>query len=256
MSTPVPPALSIEGLGLQIGGATILKDVALEIEAGTLVGVIGPNGAGKTTLFNVISGIMKPTSGRVVMDGTDITSASVSARARAGLGRTFQTSSLFPRLTVLENVRLAAQVSLGGSASLLRIPRRSDAATELALEKLEAVGLSHKQDTAAGDMSHGDKRKLEIAVLLATDASIVLLDEPMAGVASGDVSGLVENIRDLQRQKGCTVLMVEHHIDVLMGLVDRVAVMYFGTIIAFDTPQNIMNDPLVQSAYLGTGTAA
>ena len=256
MSTPVPPALSIEGLGLQIGGATILKDVALEIEAGTLVGVIGPNGAGKTTLFNVISGIMKPTSGRVVMDGTDITSASVSARARAGLGRTFQTSSLFPRLTVLENVRLAAQVSLGGSASLLRIPRRSDAATELALEKLGAVGLSHKQDTAAGDMSHGDKRKLEIAVLLATDASIVLLDEPMAGVASGDVSGLVENIRDLQRQKGCTVLMVEHHIDVLMGLVDRVAVMYFGTIIAFDTPQNIMNDPLVQSAYLGTGTAA
>ncbi len=256
MSTPVPPALSIEGLGLQIGGATILKDVALEIEAGSLVGVIGPNGAGKTTLFNVISGIMKPTSGRVVMDGTDITSASVSARARAGLGRTFQTSSLFPRLTVLENVRLAAQVSLGGSASLFRIPRRTDAATELALEKLEAVGLSHKQDTAAGDMSHGDKRKLEIAVLLATDASIVLLDEPMAGVASGDVSGLVENIRDLQRQKGCTVLMVEHHIDVLMGLVDKVAVMYFGTIIAFDTPQNIMNDPLVQSAYLGTGTAA
>ncbi|WP_404433491.1 ABC transporter ATP-binding protein [Microbacterium lacus] len=256
MNTPVPPALSIEGLGLQIGGATILKDVALEIEAGSLVGVIGPNGAGKTTLFNVISGIMKPTSGRVVMDGTDITSASVSARARAGLGRTFQTSSLFPRLTVLENVRLAAQVSLGGSASLFRIPRRTDAATELALEKLEAVGLSHKQDTAAGDMSHGDKRKLEIAVLLATDASIVLLDEPMAGVASGDVSGLVENIRDLQRQKGCTVLMVEHHIDVLMGLVDKVAVMYFGTIIAFDTPQNIMNDPLVQSAYLGTGTAA
>ena len=219
------------------------------------MGVIGPNGAGKTTLFNVISGLMKPTAGRILLDGADITSASVPARARAGLGRTFQTSSLFPRLTVLENVRLAAQVSLGGSASLLRFPRRSDAATELALAKLEAVGLSHKRDTAAGDISHGDKRKLEIAVLLATEASIVLLDEPMAGVGSGDVAGLVGNIRDLQREKGCTVLMVEHHIDVLMGLVDKVAVMYFGTIIAYDTPQNVMADPIVQSAYLGTGAA-
>ncbi|GAA1848667.1 ABC transporter ATP-binding protein [Microbacterium koreense] len=256
MSAPVPSALRIEGLGLQIGGASILKDVQLDVAAGSLVGVIGPNGAGKTTLFNVISGIVRPTAGRVLMDGTDITSASVPARARAGLGRTFQTSSLFPRLSVLENVRLAAQVSLGGSSSLFRFPRRSDAATELALQKLEAVGLSHKLDTAAGDMSHGDKRKLEIAVLLATEASIVLLDEPMAGVASGDVAGLVQNIRDLHAEKGCTVLMVEHHIDVLMGLVDKVAVMYFGNIIAYDTPEAVMADPTVQSAYLGTGTAA
>lgn len=264
MSTPAPSApdartarrgspLKIEGLGLQIGGATILKDVELDVAAGSLVGVIGPNGAGKTTLFNVISGLMKPTAGRVVLDDRDITTASVPARARAGLGRTFQTSSLFPRLTVLENVRLAAQVSLGGSASLLRFPKRTDAATELALEKLEAVGLSHMREAYAGDISHGDKRKLEIAVLLATDASIVLLDEPMAGVASGDVAGLVENIRDMQREKGCTLLMVEHHIDVLMGLVEKVAVMYFGSIIAYDTPQKIMDDPIVQSAYLGTG---
>ncbi|WP_127474498.1 ABC transporter ATP-binding protein [Microbacterium sulfonylureivorans] len=268
MSTPVPSAsptapaaprrgshLKIEGLGLQIGGATILKDVELDVAAGSLVGVIGPNGAGKTTLFNVVSGLMKPTAGRVLLDDDDITTASVPARARAGLGRTFQTSSLFPRLSVLENVRLAAQVSLGGSASLLRFPRRSDAATEVAIAKLEAVGLGHKRDFAAGDISHGDKRKLEIAVLLATETSIVLLDEPMAGVGSGDVDGLVGNIRDLHREKGCTVLMVEHHIDVLMGLVDKVAVMYFGTIIAYDTPQNVMENPLVQSAYLGTGAA-
>ncbi|MET0297828.1 MAG: ABC transporter ATP-binding protein [Microbacterium sp.] len=252
MEAPAPSALTIEGLGLQIGGATILKDVALDVAAGSLVGVIGPNGAGKTTLFNAISGLVKPTSGRILMDGVDITSASVSHRARAGLGRTFQTSSLFPRLSVLENVRLAAQVALGGSASLLRFPKRTDAATERALANLAAVGLSHKLETAAGDISHGDKRKLEIAVLLATDASIVLLDEPMAGVGSGDVSGLVENIRTLQSEKGCTVLMVEHHIDVLMGLVQKVAVMYFGSIIAYDTPQNVMDDPLVQSAYLGT----
>jgi branched-chain amino acid transport system ATP-binding protein len=255
MSTPAPSALQISGLGLQIGGATILKDVELDVAAGSLVGVIGPNGAGKTTLFNVISGLLKPTSGRVLMNGDDITSMSVPARARAGLGRTFQTSSLFPRLSVLENVRLAAQASLGGDYSLLHFPRRSDAATGLALAKLEAVGLSHKLDTPAGDISHGDKRKLEIAVLLVTDASIVLLDEPMAGVGSGDVAGLVENIRDMHRENGCTVLLVEHHIDVLMGLVDKVAVMYFGGIIAYDTPQNIMDDPLVQSAYLGTSVA-
>ncbi|KRA23672.1 ABC transporter ATP-binding protein [Microbacterium sp. Root61] len=255
MSAPLPSALRIEGLGLQIGGATILKDVELDIAAGSIVGVIGPNGAGKTTLFNVVSGLMKPTSGRILMGGDDITSTSVPARARAGLGRTFQTSSLFPRLSVLENVRLAAQVALGGDYSLLRFPRRTDAATARALEKLDAVGLGHKLDTAAGDISHGDKRKLEIAVLLATEASIVLLDEPMAGVASGDVPGLVENIRQMQAQNGCTVLMVEHHIDVLMGLVEKVAVMYFGTIIAYDTPQNVMANPLVQSAYLGTSAA-
>jgi branched-chain amino acid transport system ATP-binding protein len=245
----------VEGLGLQIGGATILEDVELDVAAGSLVGVIGPNGAGKTTLFNVISGLMKPTSGRVLMNGHDITTASVSARARAGLGRTFQTSSLFPRLSVLENVRLAAQVTQGGDYSLVRFPRRADAATQAAIATLETVGLSHKLDTAAGDISHGDKRKLEIAVMLATDARIVLLDEPMAGVASGDVSGLVENIREMQRANGCTVLMVEHHIDVLMGLVAKVAVMYFGSIIAYDTPQNIMANPLVQSAYLGTARA-
>lgn len=252
MSTPVPSALTIEGLGLQIGGATILHDVDLDIAPGSLVGVIGPNGAGKTTLFNVISGVATPTSGRIQMHGEDITRTSVSQRARAGLGRTFQTSSLFPRLSVLENVRLAAQVALGGNYSLLRFPRRTDAATGLALEKLTLVGLTHKLDTPAGDISHGDKRKLEIAVLLATDASIVLLDEPMAGVASGDVAGLVDNIREMQREKQCTVLMVEHHIDVLMGLVEKVAVMYSGSIIAFDTPENVMANPLVQSAYLGT----
>ncbi|EIC08117.1 hypothetical protein HMPREF1529_02365 [Microbacterium sp. oral taxon 186 str. F0373] len=253
MSTPVPSALLIEGLGLQIGGATILKDVDLDVAPGSIVGVIGPNGAGKTTLFNVISGVARPTAGRIVMDGVDITRASIAQRARAGLGRTFQTSSLFPRLSVLENVRLAAQVGRGGNFSLLRFPRRTDAATELAFDQLVKVGLTHKLDTAAGDISHGDKRKLEIAVLLATEAKIVLLDEPMAGVASGDVAGLVDTIREMQELTGCTVLMVEHHIDVLMGFVQKVAVMYSGSIIAFDSPARIMENPVVQSAYLGRG---
>ena len=255
MNAPVPPAESairVENLGLQIGGATILKDVQLDVAAGSFVGVIGPNGAGKTTLFNVISGLVKPTAGRVLMHGKDITSMSVPARARAGLGRTFQTSSLFPQLSVLENVRLAAQAARGGSGSLLHFPRRADHAVEIAHEKLRTVGLDHKARALAGDISHGDKRKLEIAVILATKADIVLLDEPMAGVASGDVAGLVENIRTMQADKGCTVLMVEHHLEVLLGLVEKVAVMYFGSIIAYDTPQMVMADPVVQRAYLGS----
>lgn len=252
MSIPVPSALRIEGLGLQIGGATILDRVNLDIAPGSLVGVIGPNGAGKTTLFNAISGIVRPTAGSIRMAGRDITKASVPQRARAGLGRTFQTSSMFPRLSVLENVRLAAQVGIGGSYSLFRFPRRGDNSTAVALEQLEKVGLVHKRDFAAGDISHGDKRKLEIAVLLASDASIVLLDEPMAGVASGEVDSLVGTIRQMQVDTGCTVLMVEHHIEVLMGLVDKVAVMYSGSIIAFDTPEKVMADPIVQGAYLGT----
>nr|WP_274638159.1 ABC transporter ATP-binding protein [Microbacterium bovistercoris] len=252
MTAPNPPALRISGLGLQIGGATILKDVDLAVDSGALVGVIGPNGAGKTTLFNAVSGVVRPTAGRIEMDGTDVTRMSVAQRARAGLGRTFQTSSLFPRLTVLENVRLAAQAAAGGSYSLIRFPRRSDAATGLAWDTLRAVGLDHKAQSPAGDISHGDKRKLEIAVLLAVRPRTVLLDEPMAGVASGDVPGLVDSIRTFHRETGCTLLMVEHHIDVLMGLVEKVAVLYFGEVIAFDTPQRIMADPLVQSAYLGS----
>jgi len=254
--TPAPPStgasLRIEGLGLEIGGATILKDVDLAIEPGALVGVIGPNGAGKTTLFNAVSGVIRPTAGRILMDDVDITRTSVPQRARAGLGRTFQTSSLFPQLSVRENVRLAVQATESGSYSLFRFPNRNDSTSQQAEQLLASVGLTHRLDARAGDISHGDKRKLEIAVLLATRSRLVLLDEPMAGVASGDVAGLVENIRGLQRETGCTVLMVEHHIEVLMGLVDLVAVMYFGSIIAVDTPQRIMENPTVQSAYLGT----
>ena len=251
MTTPATPALQVQGLGLTIGGATILEDVDLEVERGSFIGVIGPNGAGKTTLFNVVSGITRPTSGTVHLDGRDVTGTSVHRRARAGLGRTFQTSSLFPQLTVRENVRIAAQVGLGGSLSPFRFPRLGDRATREAEEHLGEVGLGDKLDLPAGSLSHGDKRKLEIAVLRATDADVVLLDEPMAGVGSGDVAGLSDTIHRMHREKGSTILMVEHHMEVLLGLVDKVAVMYFGTIIAFDTPEAVMANPTVQSAYLG-----
>ncbi len=242
--------LTVEHLGLQIGGARIIDDVSLSVSEGEMLGVIGPNGAGKTTLFNLISGVLKPTEGTVELEGRNVTSEPIHRRARAGLGRTFQTSSLFPALTVLENVRLVAQTKLGGEISVFRFPSRGDEATAIALQQLEAVGLTRHLDTAAGVLSHGDKRKLEIAMLLAGDPRVILLDEPMAGVGSADVPGLVELIRSVH-ESGRTILMVEHHMDVLLGLVDRVAVMHHGQLLAIGTPSEVMADSRVQSAYLG-----
>ena len=243
------PAVEARGLGWQVGGARIVKDVSFTVAPGEMVGVIGPNGAGKTSLFNLISGINPVTTGQVFLNGQDVTHAPIAARARAGLGRTFQTSSLFPQLSVLENVRLAAQSRMGGNLSILKFPRRGDAATLEASDHLERVGLPAR-DAVAGDLSHGDKRKLEIAVLLAQDPSVILLDEPMAGVAHADVPGLTEVIRDLNTL-GKTVLIVEHHLEVVLGLVERVAVMHQGELLAIDTPETIMANPTVQSAYLG-----
>ncbi|MBB1483173.1 ABC transporter ATP-binding protein [Tessaracoccus sp. MC1865] len=247
--TAVGPALEVRDLCWQVGGARIVRDVSLAVAPGEMVGVIGPNGAGKTSLFNLISGINPVSSGRVLLLGKDVTKHSVASRARAGLGRTFQTSSLFPRLSVLENVRLAAQQRLGGSLSILKFPRSADDATRLAREMLDIVQLGSRR-SFAGDLSHGDKRKLEIAVLLAQDPSVILLDEPMAGVAHADVPGLTEVIRDLNNL-GKTVMIVEHHLEVVLGLVSRVAVMHHGELLAFDEPGAIMATPTVQSAYLG-----
>lgn len=248
--TTTGAALAVAHIGLRIGGARILHDVSLTIPRGEMLGVIGPNGAGKTTLFNVISGVMTPTDGRVHLTGRDITREPIHRRARLGVGRTFQTSSLFTGLSVLENVRLAAQTKLGRATSVFAFPRAGDAASELARQQLEEVDLGHHVDSIAGNLSHGDKRKLEIAMLLATDPTVILLDEPMAGVSSGDVPALSAVIRRLHHG-GRTVLMVEHHMDVVLGLVDRVAVMHHGELLICDTPEVVMADAGVQSAYLG-----
>ena len=242
--------LRLEHVGLSIGGARILNDVSLDVPAGEMLGVIGPNGAGKTTLFNVISGVVRPTEGTVRLDGRDVTHEPIHRRSGAGLGRTFQTSSLFPGLTVVENVRLAAQAHAGGATSVFSTPRRSDAATRRALDALAEVGLDHRADAVSSGLAHGEKRKLEIAMLIAMDPKVVLLDEPMAGVGSGDVPAITEVIRNLHHG-GRTVLMVEHHMEVVLGLVDRVAVMHHGELLAVDTPEAVMANPTVQSAYLG-----
>lgn len=242
--------LDLDGVSLQIGGARIINDISLSVEAGQMLGVIGPNGAGKTTMFNLISGIMSPTAGKIFLEGKDIAAVAIEDRARLGLGRTFQTSSLFPGLSAYENVRLAAQVRVGGEISLFRFPKPNDQAGQITLAALDEVGLSHHSATLAGVLSHGDKRKLEIAMLLATEPKVILLDEPMAGVSSGDVPGLVEVIRRVH-QSGRTVLMVEHHLEVVLGLVEKVAVLHHGELLAFDEPSAVMANKTVQSAYLG-----
>lgn len=246
--TAAVPVLRLRDLGWTVGGATILEGVSLDVHEGEFMAFIGPNGAGKTSLFNLISGINPASRGTIELDGTDITSQAVHARARRGLGRTFQTSSLWPAMTVADHVRLAAQAAAGGS---FRIWRRAAPYTDKVAGVLERTGLVARAETPAAELSHGEKRKLELAVLLVGEPRLMLLDEPMAGVSAEEVPALTELIRSLHRDEGRTVLMVEHHMDVLLGLADRLAVMHHGTLLALDTPEAVMADATVQQAYLG-----
>jgi branched-chain amino acid transport system ATP-binding protein len=245
------PILATRDLGLDIGGARIVADVSLEVRAGELVGIIGPNGAGKTTLYNLLSGTVRPTTGSVELDGKDVTRDPPHRRTQAGLGRSFQVSSVFPLLSVGENVRLAAEAKLGGTLNVVRRAARYRPALERAGDALGKVGLASRTAWPAGMLSHGDKRKLELAMLLAGDPRVILLDEPMAGVSVEDVEGLVEVIRSVHADEGRTVLMVEHRMEVVIGLAERIAVMHHGSLLAFDTPDRVMADETVQTAYLG-----
>ncbi len=246
-----PSILATRHLGLDIGGAKIVVDVSLEVREGELLGIIGPNGAGKTSLFNLLSGLYRPTAGSIELDGREVTGDPPHKRAGAGLGRTFQVSNVFPLLTVFENVRLAAHAALGGT---MRIWTRADAVREArdrADRAVGRVGLAERSGRTAGSLSHGDKRKLELAMLLAGRPRVILLDEPFAGVSMEDVPELVELIGSVHREEGKTVLMVEHHMDVVIGLAERIAVMHHGALLACDTPAAVMANETVQSAYLG-----
>ncbi|MFB6813408.1 ABC transporter ATP-binding protein [Streptomyces sp. NPDC056347] len=244
------PVLRLAGIGWSVGGATIVEDVSLSVREGEFLAFIGPNGAGKTSLFNLISGVTTATFGTIELDGTDLTGRPAHARARLGLGRTFQTSSLWPAMSVAEHVRLAAQAARGGSHRLWRRAPRFTAEVDGVLER---TGLAHRAGATAAELSHGEKRKLELAVLLVGEPRLMLLDEPMAGVSAEEVPALTELIRTLHRDEGRTVLMVEHHMDVLLGLADRLAVMHHGRLLALDTPEAVTADPTVQQAYLGEG---
>ncbi|MFJ9541090.1 ABC transporter ATP-binding protein [Streptomyces sp. NPDC101225] len=242
------PVLRLREIGWTVGGATIVDAVSFDVREGEFLAFIGPNGAGKTSLFNLISGLNPASRGTIELDGRDITAEAAYARARRGLGRTFQTSSLWPGMTVADHVRLAAQAADGGS---YRIWRRADTSPERVDGVLSRTQLTHRADTCAEALSHGEKRKLELAVLLVGEPRLMLLDEPMAGVSAEEVPALTELIRSLHKEEGRTVLMVEHHMDVLLDLADRLAVMHHGTLLALDGPRSVMADPTVQQAYLG-----
>ncbi len=243
--------LAARGLGWTVGGAVIVSDIDLELHRGELLAVIGPNGAGKSTLLHLLSGVTRPTAGTVELGGRDVTRHGVARRARAGLGRTFQTSSLFDGLSATENVRLSVQSRGRAPLSVLR---RAGSAAELAEvgSLLERVRMAHRAGRTAGELSHGDRRKLEVAVALARRPALLLLDEPVAGVSMEDVPDLVDLVGSLA-DDGVSVVMVEHHMDVVLGLADRVAVLHHGRLLAVGTPSEVTADPTVQQAYLGEG---
>lgn len=244
-------ALKVKDLSLNIGGAKILDGITLDVASNETLGIIGPNGAGKTSFFNLLSGIRKPSRGQIFVGDTETTNLQPHECARAGIARTFQTSSVFVNLTCLENVRIAAQAANGQSMNLTKNAYKFAEVVQTAHDCLAKVGLTSRAMQRAGSLSHGDKRRLEIAIVLASQSDIVLLDEPMAGMSVENVPELVEIIRSLATEHKKTVLIVEHHMEVILGLADRIAVLNYGELLVCDTPQNVINNPIVQSAYIG-----
>ena len=246
-----PAAIETHELSLRFGGAVIVDDVSLSVPLGMFVSIIGPNGAGKTSLFNLLSGLYRPSAGRVSLHGRDITGMAPFDRVRHGLGRSFQLTSVFPGLSTLENTLLAAQASHGGTYAFWRAAGRTRAVRERAAWALETVGLDGKEHVVVSLLGHGDKRKLDLAILLCSDPDVLLLDEPTAGVSAEEVPVMLDVIRRVRQVEGKTVLMVEHKMDVVHDLSDRVAVLANGALVAYDTPAAVMADSFVQSAYLG-----
>lgn len=238
-------------MSLTIGGARILNEINLQVKPNEILGIIGPNGAGKTSLFNLISGIRKSTKGQILLGNHDITNLQPFERARLGIARTFQTSSVFSNLTCLENVRIASQAANGHSMNLTRNAYSFRDVVETSRQCLQQVGLNLHEYQLAGSLSHGDKRRLEIAIVLAQSSSVIMLDEPMAGLSVENVPQLVEIIRSLATEHNKTILIVEHHMEVILDLADRIAVLNYGELLTVGTPNEVMNNPTVLSAYIG-----
>lgn len=246
-----PVILETRGLRKEFGALVAVDDVSIQVRAGTIHSVIGPNGAGKTTFFNLLTRNVEPTAGRVYFKGRDITRLPVHRRAHLGMGRSFQITNIFPNLTVLENVRLAVQ-SLGrDNFRLLSHYRRFRRYEERAREVVEQVGLSPQALFLARMLPHGGQRKLELGMILAPDPDLLLLDEPTAGMAAEQVPELIALIRQVQQAGRKTVILVEHNMNVVMSISDRITVMHQGRVLAEGTPAEIAANEVVQSAYLG-----
>jgi branched-chain amino acid transport system ATP-binding protein len=247
----VTPILETRGLGRAFGALEAVANVSLAVEPRELRAIIGPNGAGKTTLFHLISGLLGPTSGRVLFRGDDVTTLAAPARCRRGVSRTFQITSIFPELSVLENVRMAVQLKAGGNFCLLGGRGRLEASARRARESLAALGLLERAEEPAGTLPHGDQRVLEIAMAVAQEPELLLLDEPTQGLSREDTVATVEAIRKIARERRLTTLLVEHDMDVVFDLADRISVLHFGRLIAEGTPAEIRANVDVQDAYLG-----
>ncbi|WP_420472768.1 ABC transporter ATP-binding protein [Noviherbaspirillum sp. ST9] len=254
MSLPSSKKTSLEtrDLTIRFGGHVAVNAVSCAFQTGTLTAIVGPNGAGKTTYFNLISGQLKPSAGQVFLNGNDITASSASARTHAGLGRAFQLTSLFPNLTVMENVRLALQSRAHLGLDLWNVWNHHKALIERAEQVLEDVALSAKRDTPAAALPHGDQRKLEVGLLIALDPDIFMFDEPTAGMSVDEVPVILDLIRGLKKLSHKTILLVEHKMDVVRELADRIIVLHNGTLMADGEPETVIASPVVQQAYLGT----
>ncbi|GAB2574372.1 ABC transporter ATP-binding protein [Ramlibacter solisilvae] len=247
--------LATKDLTIRFGGHVAVNSVTCAFQPGTLTAIVGPNGAGKTTYFNLISGQLKASAGQVTLDGRDLSGLSAAQRTRAGLGRAFQLTNLFPKLTVLENVRLAVQAARDGDHrrgfNLWSIWSDHKQLLERADEILETVALGDKEDELVANLPHGDQRKLEVALLMALDAQVFMFDEPTAGMNAAEAPVILNLIRKLKADASKTILLVEHKMDVVRELADRIIVLHNGTLVADGKPAEVIASPIVQEAYLG-----
>jgi branched-chain amino acid transport system ATP-binding protein len=243
------PLLELRRLKKSFGALVVTDDVSLAIQPGEMHAIIGPNGAGKTTLIHQISGLLSPASGEVLLNGHDITRLSMHERVRRGLARSFQITSVLPGFSALENVALAVQARSGSSFRFFGRASREQGLNDAALEYLERVGLSDRARVAAGFLSHGENRQLELAIALATKPRLLLLDEPLAGTGHDESRRVVEILQTLKNHT--TILLIEHDMEAVFSLADRVSVLVYGRIIATDTPGAIRANAEVRTAYLG-----
>ncbi|MFE8700290.1 ABC transporter ATP-binding protein [Cytobacillus sp. FJAT-54145] len=243
--------IETQDLTIAFGGHTAVDGVNIAVPENHFKSIIGPNGAGKTTFFNLLSGQLSPTKGQIKFRGEDITKLSPTIRTRKGIGRSFQITNVFPNLTVLENVRLAVQSQAGIRYQMLSHFKKHKHLEERATEWLEMVLLNNKEDTLAVNLAHGEKRKLEIAMLLALNTEVLLLDEPTAGMSLEEVPAILDVIRKIKLKGDRTILLIEHKMDMIMDLSDSVMVLFNGRLLADGTPEEIMKNETVQSAYLG-----
>ena len=250
-----PPVLSTHGLTIRFGGHVAVNNVSCDFRPDTLTAIVGPNGAGKTTYFNLISGQLPATAGEVRLYGENITMLGAAQRTRRGIGRAFQLTNLFPNLSVEENVRLAVQSHAGVGMNLVSMWSSHIELIEKAEHYLHRVALSGKRQEIVASLSHGDKRKLEVAILLALEPDILMFDEPTAGMSVDEVPVVLDLIHHIKAQGDKTILLVEHKMDVVRSLADRIIVLHNGYLVADGDPAEVMASPIVQEAYLGMGAA-